>query len=200
MRYVTGDPITVRDLETLARTGTNLDGMRRWGYLTIDGTAKKVHNRRPGPGAVLRATAAACGRARSGGRWPASSSSAGGSASARTRSAALREPLTSMVSQLDPGLPDCLPILGPALFSRGPGLPPAAALARQQPTSPSAAAVGPAVPGPAGFAVEYEAEAGLALAVGANVLRVLGADGTRLRDLPALTGISQEAVSWALAS
>src|SRR6185312_5804235 len=31
MRYVTAEPITVGDLEARARTGTNLDGMRRWG-------------------------------------------------------------------------------------------------------------------------------------------------------------------------
>jgi hypothetical protein len=48
------------------------------------------------------------------------------------------------------------------------------------------------------FAVEYEREAGLSLAVAANVLRVLGTDGTRLRDLPALTGTSKESVRWAL--
>jgi methyltransferase (TIGR00027 family) len=58
MRYVTGEPITVGDLEARARTGTNLDGMRRWGYITIDGTARKAHNGRPGRNAVLRATAA----------------------------------------------------------------------------------------------------------------------------------------------
>ena len=39
---------------------------------------------------------------------------------------------------------------------------------------------------------------GLSLAVSANVLRVLDAEGTRLRDLPPLTGISKEAVSWAM--
>src|SRR5690348_872570 len=57
MRYITGEPTTVGDLEARARTGTNLDGMRRWGYITIDGTARKVHSARPGPAAVLRATA-----------------------------------------------------------------------------------------------------------------------------------------------
>jgi len=57
MRYVTDEPITVGELEALARTGTNLDGMRRWGYITIDGTARKIHKSGPGPGAVLRATA-----------------------------------------------------------------------------------------------------------------------------------------------
>ena len=59
MRHVTDEPISVGELETRARTGTNLDGMRRWGYITIDGTDRKIHKGRPGPGAVLRATAAA---------------------------------------------------------------------------------------------------------------------------------------------
>lgn len=57
LRFVTDQPITVGELETLARTPTNLDGMRRWGYLTIDGTAGKTYKSRPGPHAVLRATA-----------------------------------------------------------------------------------------------------------------------------------------------
>ncbi|HMI23499.1 MAG TPA: hypothetical protein VK594_03335, partial [Streptosporangiaceae bacterium] len=48
------------------------------------------------------------------------------------------------------------------------------------------------------FALEYEREAGPSLAVAANVLRVLGTEGTRLRDLPALTGTSTESVRWAL--
>ena len=48
------------------------------------------------------------------------------------------------------------------------------------------------------FAVEYERDAGLSLAVAANVLRVLGTEGTRLRALPALTGTSKESVRWAL--
>ena len=57
MRHVTDAPITVGELEARARIPANLDGMRRWGYITIDGTAKKIHKRRPGPDAVLRATA-----------------------------------------------------------------------------------------------------------------------------------------------
>ena len=65
LRHVTDQPITVGELETRARTGTNLDGMRRWGYITIDGTARKIHKGRPGPDAVLRATAAGL-RARAG--------------------------------------------------------------------------------------------------------------------------------------
>jgi hypothetical protein len=195
LRHVTDQPITVGELETRARTGTNLDGMRRWGYITIDGTATKIHKGRPGQAAVLRATAAGL-RAREvwlpllgliEQRW-------------RERFGAgqvdrLRESLVTVVSQLDPGLPDCLPILGAALLSPGP-----------DPALPPAGHVDPAgLPLSAllsrvllSFALEYEREAGLSLAISANVLRVLGPGGTRLRDLPPMTGTSKEAVSWAL--
>jgi hypothetical protein len=58
MRYVADEPMTAGELEARARIRTNLDGMRRWGYLTIDGTARKIHKGNPGPDAVLRATIA----------------------------------------------------------------------------------------------------------------------------------------------
>ncbi len=195
LRHVTDQPITVGELETRARTGTNTDGMRRWGYITIDGTARKIHKGRPGPDALLRATAAGL-QAREvclplpgliEQRW-------------RERLGAdqvdrLRECLVTVVSQLDPGLPDCLPILGAALLSRGP-----------DPALPPAGHVEPAgLPLSAllsrvllSFALEYEREAGLSVAISANVLRVLGPDGIRLRYLPPLTGTSKEAVSWAV--
>jgi methyltransferase (TIGR00027 family) len=196
MRHVTGEPITVGDLEARARTGTNLDGMRRWGYITIDGAARKVHSGRPGPGAVLRATEAGL-RARE--IWrplPGLIEQRWHERFGADQLGRLRGPLTGMVGLLDPGLPDCLPILGAALLSQGPDprLPP-----RPDGTAPEA------MPLPAllsrvllSFAVEYEREAGLSLAVAANVLRVLGTEGTRLRDLPALTGTSKESVRWAL--
>ena len=102
-----------------------------------------------------------------------------------------------MVSQLDPGLPDCLPILGAALLSPGPdpALPPAGHL--DLAGLPLSALLSRVL---LSFALEYEREAGLSLAISANVLRVLGTDGTRRRDLPPLTGTSKEAVSWAWAS
>jgi hypothetical protein len=195
LRFVADEPITVGELQHLARTGTNLDGMRRWGYVTIDGTSKKVHKARPGPDAVLRATAKGL-RARQ--VWLPLT----GLIEERWRErfgagqlGALRDSLIKLVSQLDPTLPDCLPILGPELLSRGPdpalpprpdrvdvaGLPLSALLSRAL----------------LSFGLEYERESALSLAVGANLLRVLDGEGTRLRDLPPLAGISKEAVSWA---
>jgi len=196
MRFVGDEPVTVAELEILARTGTNLDGMRRWGYITIDGTSGKPRKGRPGPAAVLRATAKGL-RARQvwlplpgliEQRWQERFGAA--------ELSRLRESLIAVVSRLDPGLPDCLPILGPALLSRGPdpALPP----------RPDGADIS-GLPLPAllsrallSLAVEYERECGLSLAVSANLLRVLGAEGTRIRDLPVLTGVSKEAVSWAM--
>jgi methyltransferase (TIGR00027 family) len=196
MRYVTGEPITVGDLEARARTGTNLDGMRRWGYITIDGTARKVHNGRPSPGAVLRATAAGLQAREIWRPLPGLIEQRWHERFGAERLGRMRGPLAGMVGLLDPGLPDCLPILGAALRSQGPDprLPP-----RPDGIAPEAMPL-PALLSRAllSFAVEYEREAGLSLAVAANVLRVLGTRGTRRRDLPALTGTSKEAARWAL--
>jgi methyltransferase (TIGR00027 family) len=196
LKFVTEEPITVAELERLARTGTNLDGMRRWSYITIDGTAKKIHKSRPGPGAVLRATPRGL-QARE--VW----APIAGLTEQRWRErfgaeqvARLKDGLLAVVTRLDPGLPDCLPILGANLASPAPdpALPP-----RPTPvdlsTLPLSALMSRVL---LSFALDYERESALSLAVSANLLRVLNPEGTRLRDLPGLTGISKEAVSWAL--
>ena len=195
VRYLAGEPMTVAALASWARTPTNLDGMRRWGYITIDGTARKIHHGHPGADAVLDATPRGL-RARQTWlplaglveeRWRDRYGSTG--------ITALRRALLAIAADLDPGLPDCLPILGQNLASRPPDphLPP-------RPEPPDL----PALPLSAllsrvllAFAVEYEAGGGLSLAVGADLLRVLGPEGIRLRDLPSLAGVSREAISWA---
>jgi methyltransferase (TIGR00027 family) len=193
LRFVTDQPITVAELETRARTFTNLDGMRRWGYITIDGTSKKIHKTRPGPDAVLQATARGL-RARE--TWLPLPALVEQRWRERYGTEPLRRSLEDITAQLDPGLPDTLPILGPTLFSPGPdpALPPRpqASDIKALPLSALLSRVLLA------FALEYEAESEVSLAVGANLLRVLQEAGTRLRDLPLLTGLSKEAVSWAL--
>ena len=196
LRFVTDQPITVGELQTLARTGTNLDGMRRWGYITIDGTAKKIHHGRPGPGAVLRATARGLQARQIWLPLPAVIEQRWTERFSAGPIGQLRQALVAVAGQLDPGLPDTLPILGQVLFSRGPdpALPP-----RPEPpdvaTLPLSALLSRVL---LAFALDYEASSEVSLAVAANLLRVLGEDGTRLRDLPVMTGISKEAVAWAM--
>jgi methyltransferase (TIGR00027 family) len=196
LRYLR-EPVTVAELRNLARTGTNLDGMRRWGYITIDGTGKAQRSgagrlARPGPRAVLRLTSAG-ERARQ--EW----APLPGLVEDRWRErygaplvTRLRKALESVAAQLDPSLPDCLPILGYGMFSRLLDPPPP--------------------PGPAGaltlnallsrvllaYAVDFERESDLSLAISANLLCPLTPEGLRLRDLPPLSGVSKEAIAMAL--
>ena len=48
------------------------------------------------------------------------------------------------------------------------------------------------------YAVEFEADSEMSLAVCANVLRLVGDEGMRVRDLPHLSGVSIEAIGTAL--
>ncbi len=158
LRFVTDEPITVAELETLARTGTNLDGMRRWGHITIDGTARRIHKGRPGPGAVLRATARGLHARETWLPLPALVEQRWRERFGAAPIGQLRCSLESVAARLDPGLPDCLPILGHDLFSRGPdpSLPPRPE-ARDVATLPLSALLSRVL---LAFAVEYEAESG----------------------------------------
>ena len=118
---------------------------------------------------------------------------------------AVREVLAEAVAGLDPALPDCLPILGHGLRSKfepvAPADPQNAADPGQaaEPEDPAGLPLWALLSRPLlAFALEYEQDAGPSLAVSANALRVLGPDGTRTRDIPALAGISKEAVAMAV--
>lgn len=110
----------------------------------------------------------------------------------------LRQRLGALVSQLDAELPDCLPILGYGLFSKEPEserkAPPGG-----EPGSVSSLAL-PALLSKVmlAFAIEFERESEVSLAISANVLRLVGENGVRVRNLPALAGVSKEAIAMAL--
>jgi methyltransferase (TIGR00027 family) len=193
LRQVPEDGITVEGMVRAARTRTNLDGMRRWRYVRYAPAPDR--GKRPKRDAVVTLT--------SGGRqarqvWD----DAIAEAEKRWRDrlgddavTALRAALTGLVAELDPRLPDCLPILDYPMVSRlDPGAPD-----------------GPADDDVAGlplwallsrallaFATEFEADSGRSLAISANLLRVLTAGGVRTRDIPALAGVSKEAIAMAL--
>ena len=103
----------------------------------------------------------------------------------------LRNALDGLIRQFDVVLPDSLPILGYGLLSRAPEQ--AASVSSER--LPLPAALSKVV---LKFALEFEDEAGLSLAISANVLRVAADDGVRVRDMPRLSGVSKEAIAVAL--
>ena len=217
LRHLPDDGITVAELYGRARTGTNLDGMRRWGYVTF--TPDPGHGKRPRPDAVIAPT-----------RWGSAARDVWREVTAQVEDrwqdrlgpdafAALRAALAGVVAHLDPALPDCLPVLGHGLYSRpdpggrasGTGRRPAGADSSAAASSSAGAATAALVRPPArdlplwallsrtllAFATQYEAEPGPSLAVSANVLRVLSEAGTATSAIPALGGVSRESVAMA---
>jgi hypothetical protein len=117
VEFLDEDAVTVAELERRARTHTNLDGMRRWGYVTIDGRGRGTGATRARPDSLLRLTPAGL-RARETWRPPPAlieqrwRERFGGVPFDRLQSS-----LVEIARGLEPGLPDCLPILGHGLFS-----------------------------------------------------------------------------------
>jgi DNA-binding MarR family transcriptional regulator len=110
----------------------------------------------------------------------------------------LQASLQALVRQFDLDLSDYLPILGYDLLSPGPDVKSpapnkadgAALSADTLPTLLSRVLLA--------FAIEFERDSALSLASSANVLRLVGDDGARLRDLPRSSGVSKEAIAMAV--
>jgi methyltransferase (TIGR00027 family) len=204
LRHLPDEGITVAELRQRARTGTNLDGMRRWGYVTF--TPDPGHGKRPRPDAVIAPT-----------RWGSAARDTWQEVTAQVESrwqdrlgadafTGLRDALAGVVARLDPALPDCLPILGHGPSSRaGPAGRPAGT--RNPPASNAVAAPASVAGLPLwallsrallAFATQYEAEPGPSIAVSANVLRVLTDAGAATSGIPALGGVSTESVAMAV--
>ena len=199
LRYLgDGEPRTVAELKRLARTGTNLDGMRRWGYMTVTAPGASApataRLKKAGPDAVLRATEMGQRASQVWAPLPALIEERWRERFGDAAVGSLRDGLQAAVERLDPALPDCLPILGFGLAARmlEPSPPPSGQPAAGLPLNALLSRV------LLTLALYFERESSLSLAISATVLPALTADGVRLRDLPHLTGVSKEAVSMAM--
>jgi DNA-binding MarR family transcriptional regulator len=186
MRFIGEEGVRLRDLESLARTPANLKGMERWGYIVIQKLSASdlvIHVTAEGRMAqeVWRPLFTIIEK-----RWQ---ERFGKDAFDR-----LREALLAVVAQIDVELPDCLPILGYGLFSKGPDRKPRSS-AVQNERLPLSALLSRVL---LAFALEFEGESDLSLAICADVVRVLDESGVAARDLPRITGVSKEAIATAL--
>jgi len=198
MQHVGEQGIRLRELQRLAGTETNLDGMQRWGYIYLEPDPADPRPKPPKKDWLVRALP--------GGRmvrqvWEPLFAEIEQRWRERFGVEAiekLREALSAI--RLEGDLPDCLPIVGYGLFSSGDQ-------AKNPPRKEAEARVAEpeviaALPLPAllarvllAFAMDFERSSTVSLALSANVLRVLDEKPTALRDLPELTGISTEYVA-----
>jgi DNA-binding MarR family transcriptional regulator len=156
---------------------TNFDGLQRWGYVRVESADKTVH---PEPGGlqaqkVWRPLAGEIEE-----RWRE-----------RFGDAAIDELRRALSSVADPALPLYLPVVGYADGMR-------AGHVRDAPGAVAediAALLSQAL---LSFTLEYEDESDLSLALSANVVRVLSADGVPVRELPFRSGVSKEAITAAV--
>jgi hypothetical protein len=202
LRYVGEQGIRLKEMARLARTGTNLDGMRRWGYVYY---APDPADPRPKPPQsdwmVFPRAGARSTRAifeplvpEIEGRW--------GERFGTAKLRDLRSALARIAEKLEPGLPDCMPIVGYGLFSAERPAKGASKTRKVDPLPTESAEGIAALPLPAllaralvALADEFEQTSGIALGMSANVLRILDESPTALRDLPELTAISKEYVA-----
>ncbi len=195
MRFVDENGISVRELERLARTHTNLHGMQRWRYIIVEPDPGDKRPKPPRSAWLIRPTRA--GRyaqkiwqplfAVIEERWERRSG--------KKEIDALRKSLANLAAGLDLNLPDCLPILGYGLFSTDwINSKPEAGNQSNSSDLPLLSLLSKVL---LAFAIEFENESEVALAIGANVLRIVGDEPVRVRDIPRLSGVSKESIAMA---
>jgi DNA-binding MarR family transcriptional regulator len=108
----------------------------------------------------------------------------------------LRESLWELAGNLNIELPDSLPILGYGLYTSTAAQQPKAGLSHESSAGLSLPALLSKVL--FAFAIEFERDSPVSLAISANVLRLVGNEGVRVRDLPRFAGVSKEAVVMSL--
>lgn len=203
MRYVGEQGIRLREMARLARTGTNLDGMRRWGYIYF---APDPSDARPKPPKADWMAFARPGGRKARAIWEPLLPEIEARWTRRfgpQQLAELRSALARFAVQLEPGLPDCLPIVGYGLFSTDPQRVSVARKKSKDAEPPPAESEGEiaSLPLPALLArvlfiqaIEFERSSSVSLGISANILRILDEKPMVTRHLPELTGISREQV------
>lgn len=194
MQFIGEDGVRVRDLEALARTRTNLNGLERWGYVVVAPDPHDTRQKPPRSAWIIRATPGGkmaqgvwrplFGRIEE--RWE--------HRFGKEDIGRLRKSLCMLIRPMEIDLPDYLPIVGYGLFSRVPDVKPLSTRrdCSELPLSGLLSRVLLA------FAVQFEHKSPLSLAISANALRVLSEEGVRVPNIPALTGISKELVRMSL--
>jgi DNA-binding MarR family transcriptional regulator len=171
--------------------------MERWGYIVVEPNPADSRPKPPRSDWLIRATAA--GRMAQEiwqplfgvieQRWQ--------ERFGKNEIAQLRQALCALLRRIDLDLPDCPPIVGYGLTGKGPEYTRRASTANEEDigSRPLSALLSRVL---VAFAIEFERQSSLSLAVSANVVRVLDETGVPIRELPRLSGVASELIKVAL--
>ena len=201
MRFVAADGITVQELKRLTQstdkeTRTWLTRLEKWwGYVVVEPDSTHGSPSRSLLGWMVRPTPGGLRAVETWQpltgiiekRWQARFG--------RDAIARLQKYLKALVDRFDGVLPDCLPILGYDLLSHCPDRKLAASEGDDASRWTLPILLSKVL---LAFAIEFESESGMSLAISANVLRTIGPEEVTIRDLPRLAGVSKEAVALSL--
>jgi DNA-binding MarR family transcriptional regulator len=193
MRLLRPEGMTVAEIEHLARTRTNLAGLQRWGYLVVEPGRSSRGSRTLPADMIVRPTEA--GRKAQfvwtplprliEDRWRARFG--------EETVERLRRALWAVVGRFDTALPNCMPILRQGWatsieFSNG-------AAPRNGSDLRLSALLARAL---IAFAVPFERRSDVSLSLSANIVRVLGAEFVRVRDVAPMAGVATDAIRLGL--
>jgi DNA-binding MarR family transcriptional regulator len=194
LQYVDADDVTVAALRAQARTRQLLlGGLLRWGYITLAAPAGQPLRKPPQDDATVRARRAGL-RARDvwsplpaiiDDRW-------------RRRLGApvfdrLDRALRAVFGALSVEPPAYLPVIHPTQGGKVDAAQPRDVTTGAHLPFPAGGSLSPLLSGVLhAFTLDFEVDARISLPISANTLRVLDVSGTRLGDLPRLTGVSRE--------
>jgi DNA-binding MarR family transcriptional regulator len=200
LQFLGEGPMPVRDVERLARSSTNLDGMRRWGYIKLSPPPDKPNSKQPNEGWLMELTPAGRMSQASWRPLPQVIEQRWRDRFGADEISSFRAVLLEVNLGLDLAYPDFMPILKYGLFTRGRGPDaerpmPLAGDAPLSADSPLTALLSRPL---CAFAYEFEGNSPLSLAISANLLPVLDGAGMRNRDLPQQTGVSKESIAMAM--
>jgi hypothetical protein len=204
LKHLPEEGMTVRELERRAGTGTNLNGMMRWGYIFMAPSPMDTRAKPPIADWLVKPTAAGNGAKRV---WEPLFPAIERRWEKRfgwDEIEELRAALRAVVAELPATLPDCMPILGYGLSLKQTfGKERKTEAAMPEPIEDRAHVEALSLPELlarvlVAFALEFEGVSKLSLALCFDVLRVMNEKGVRVRDLPVLSGVSKEAIAMGL--
>lgn len=196
LRLIDDDGVTVDELQSRARSACNIGGLERWRWITVGhptGPPRPGYGTKRGVtgGTVVRPTRAGVVARR---LWPDVVARVEGRWRSRFGDRAVESLLEALRAPTIRAAADRMPWSPPEVH-------PSDGFYTHVVDGPTAegdgllAHLGQAL---TAVTLQHEEEARVSLPTGANILRVIGVDSVRIRDLPRLSGVSKEAVAMVI--